>query len=378
MKNNFYIILFCVIFFLSFLGYQNNKKEVTVHTEQDLFLRVDKIRDIKQKQKHIEMPDPVYAIYMSSWVASSPKLRAKLVDFVTDSKINSIVLDIKDYSGLIAFDVDHPLIDEYKTDSRRIRDIDDFIKELHEKNIYVIGRLTVFQDPLLAKAKPEFAFKRKDNAKTWRDKKGLAFIDPQNKEAWEYFAVIAEESYKRGFDEINFDYIRYPSDGNISNLDYVLNGSTRSAVMKSFYEFLDNRLRSQNIPISADLFGLTASGTDDLSIGQNLDDALLHFDSIAPMVYPSHYPSGYLGYSNPAAHPEPIVFHEMNIARERAKKLGLSQSSLRTWIQDFDMGASYGLSKIHAQIKASTRAGVPSFMVWDPKNIYTKKAYFNF
>ncbi|MGB0925368.1 MAG: putative glycoside hydrolase [Minisyncoccia bacterium] len=364
------------IFSLSGRDIQNDQNPSIVPTNDELFLRVDKIRDIKLQEKHIQTPESVRAVYMSSWIASSPKLRAGLIDFITESRINSLVLDIKDYSGLIAFDIDHPLIDEYDTDSRRIPDIHDFLQELHDKDIYVIGRLTVFQDPLLAKAKPEFAFKRKDNGKTWTDRKDLAFINPQKKDAWEYYAVIAEESYRLGFDEINFDYIRYPSDGNMKNLDYALGDSTKLSVMKSFYEFLDDRLRSQNIPISADLFGFTASRTGGLTIGQNLDDALPHFDAIAPMVYPSHYPNNYLGYANPAAHPYPIVKHEMEKAHERAKKLGLVEHNLRTWIQDFDMGAGYGVQKVQDQIRASYDAGVMSYMVWDPSNKYTKSAYY--
>ncbi|MCD5389916.1 MAG: putative glycoside hydrolase [Candidatus Pacebacteria bacterium] len=378
MKNKIFIILF-LIFCLGFLLLKNNilNREIPIaRYDQDLFLKVDKIRDIKVKRKHVEMPESVRAVYMSSWIGGSKKLRSKLIDFIDSSRINAVVLDIKDYSGLIAFPIDNSLINEYDTDGKRIPDIENLIKELHDRDIYIIGRLTTFQDPLLAKVKPEFAFKRKDNGKIWKDRKGLAFIDPQKKDAWNYYAVIAEESYKIGFDEINFDYIRYPSDGNIANLDTALNGNTKMEAMKEFYIFLDERLRTQGIPISADLFGFTASLDNGLSIGQNLNDALQHFDVIAPMVYPSHYPKKYLGFSNSAEHPYEVVYHEMNLARKKAIALGLPKSSLRTWIQDFDLGASYGLKEVQDQIKASYNAGVPSYMVWDPNNRYTKSAYY--
>ncbi len=373
------LILFIIASLLAFFLYQNkieNDKKVFAYREEDLFLRVDHIRDLKIKKKHIETPDSVRAIYMSSWIASSKRLRSELVNFIDSSRLNAIVIDVKDYSGLISFDMNNNLVDSYKTDSKRISDIDEFIKDLHDRDIYIIARVTVFQDPLLAKKKPEFAFKRIDNGNVWKDKKGLAFIDPQKRDAWEYFAVIAEESYKQGFDEINFDYIRYPSDGNISNIDYQLGEKTKIEAMKEFYIFLDERLRSQNIPISADLFGHTASDNEVVGIGQNLTDALPYFDAVAPMVYPSHYHRNYLGFTNAAAHPYEVVYNEMSLAREKSHSLDLPSSSLRTWIQDFDLGATYGVKEVQDQIKASYQADVDSYMVWDPKNKYTKPAYY--
>lgn len=380
MRNKIILLIVCIItILLAFFLYQEkveDDKRVFAYLEEDLFLRVDRIRDLKIKNKHIETPDSVRAIYMSSWIASSKRLRSELVNFIDESRLNAIVIDVKDYSGLISFDMDHNLIDSYNTDSKRISDIDEFIKDLHDRNIYIIARVTVFQDPLLAQRKPEFSFKRTDNGEIWKDKKGLAFIDPQQENAWEYFAVIAEESYRQGFDEINFDYIRYPSDGNISNINYQLGTKTKTEAMKDFYIFLDKRLRSQDIPISADLFGHTASENEIAGIGQNLTDALPYFDAIAPMVYPSHYHRNYLGFENAAAHPYEVVYNEMNLAREKSRALNLPSSSLRTWIQDFDLGANYGKKEVQDQIKASYKADVDSYMVWDPKNKYTKSAYY--
>ncbi len=380
MKNNFLFSLFFILLIVLYFFLQNDflsNQKITTHINNNLFLRVDKIRDIKIKKKHIKTPKSVRAVYMSSWIAGSPKLRSKLIKFITESRINALIIDIKDYSGLISFKTNNSLINEHHTDSNRINDIDDLIRELHDKNIYIIGRVTVFQDPLLAKVRPDFAFKCKDNKKIWKDKKGLAFINPQKKVAWEYFATIAETSYRKGFDEINFDYIRYPSDGNISNLDYALNGVTKLSAMKHFYQFLDERLRTQGIPISADMFGYVTSMKSILSIGQKIDDAFPYFDAIAPMVYPSHYKKNYLGFENAAAHPYDVVYHEMKLAKEKADLGGFPDTILRTWIQDFDLGATYGKKEIQDQIKGSYDANVLSYMVWDPTNIYTKSAYYH-
>lgn len=327
---------------------------------------------------HITTPERVMGVYMTSWVGSSKSLRNKLFDFVKNSTINSIVLDIKDYSGVIAFDIDNELIDSYGTDSNRILDIKDFIKELHDVGIYVIGRITVFQDSLLAKKHPEFGVHRASDGGLWKDKKGLSYLDPGSEDVWEYVSVIAEESYNLGFDEINFDYIRYPSDGNIADIKYDLIESGKKVdVLRRFYKYLYDRLSvEKGIPISADLFGMTTTNTDDLGIGQNLEDALIYFDFVAPMVYPSHYPKNFSGYSNPAANPYEIIKIAMKSGADRANAIGISVDKLRPWIQDFDLGANYDLNMVQAQMKALYEVGLDSYMSWDPKNQYTKGAYY--
>lgn len=328
---------------------------------------------------HIQTPEEVRAIYISSWVAGTPSLRNKLISFIDASKINAVVIDIKDSTGIISFPVEgDSLITSYDTDSERIKDITSLLEELHKENIYIIGRLTTFQDPLLAKKQPQFAFKRLDNGEVWTDRKGLSFINPNNKDAWEYLARVAEYSYFIGFDEINFDYIRYPSDGNIDNINYAIpEGESRASMMKKFYIFMDNRLREKAIPISADIFGLVTSAEDDIGIGQVFEDILPHFDYVAPMVYPSHYSTGFFGYNNPNAYPYEVVHAAMESAIVRAKAMGESPQKLRTWIQDFSLGTpSYGVNEVKKQIQATYDVGLDSYMVWDPKNKYTQPAYY--
>lgn len=326
-----------------------------------------------------EMPEPVKAIYLSSWVAGTPSIRNELISFVERSDLNAVVIDIKDSTGIISFEVDHPILNKYGTDSTRIRNIAELVEQLREKDIYIIGRLTIFQDPALAQKHPELSFKRVDNGAVWTDRKGLAFADPKKREVWEYTVALAEYSYDLGFDEINFDYIRYPSDGVISNINYGLSaGETRASVLKEFYVFLDEELRSQNIPISADIFGLATTARDDLGIGQVFEDIYPHFDAIAPMVYPSHYARGSFGYDNPNRNPYEIVKIAMESAKNRAIAIDEDPLKLRTWIQDFSLdGVTYGTSEIQAQIKATYDAGLTSYMAWDPRNRYTRSGYMN-
>ena len=299
----------------------------------------------------------------------------------------------------------------------------EFVEELHAKGIYVIGRITVFQDPRYAEHHPELAVHRVSNKEAvWKDGKGLGFVDVGAKEYWKYIVALAKESHDEiGFDELNFDYVRYPSDGNMADTYYTHSGGYRKDVkraeeLEKFFIYLSEKMREPNVygevpKTSADLFGMTATNYDDLTIGQVLERALPYFDVIAPMVYPSHYPKGFLGFSNVNDHSYEIVNYSMKKAVERAAstetiipslaytKVALTQegdnmsgervrksaqlyiykkpvytgAKLRTWIQDFDYGGDYDVPEINAQIKASRDAGVTGgYMIWNPSNRYTK------
>lgn len=329
---------------------------------------------------HQVTPESVRAIYLSSWVTGTPSLRNKLFEFVYGSDINAVVIDIKDSTGVISFPIkDNSILEKYGTDSRRISNIEEIIDELHLNDIYVIGRLTTFQDPALAKKYPHLAFKRKDNGQVWTDKKGLAFINPNNTEAWSYITELSKYSYRLGFDEINYDYIRYPSDGNISNINYdIESNETKASTLKKFYTHIDKEIRSKKITTSADIFGLVTTQKDDFGIGQILEDITPHFDFIAPMVYPSHYSAGFFNLRNPNAHPYEVITRSMGPAIERLELINQDPQKLRIWIQDFNLGTpSYGKSEIQAQIKAIYDLGLDSYMSWDPRNRYTKSAYQN-
>lgn len=366
--------------------------ETTQHADHQTHLSLLKISEYSAKQKelqekeslaqrvqHIDTPESVRAIYLSSWVGGAPSIRNELISFVESSDLNAVIIDIKDSTGIVSFPIsDDPHLAPYATDSTRIRNIQEVIAELHQKGIYVIGRLTIFQDPALAKKRPDLAFNRIDNGATWTDRKGLAFTDPKKQEVWDYTVALSEYAYNLGFDEINFDYIRYPSDGAISNIHYGFKaGESRSSVLKELYQYLDIELRqNRNIPISADIFGLATTSRDDLGIGQVLEDILPYFDAVAPMVYPSHYARGSFGYDNPNKNPYSIVKIAMESAKNRALAIDEDPAKLRTWIQDFSLdGVSYGTQEVQAQIKATYDIGLSSYMAWDPRNRYTRPAY---
>jgi len=326
---------------------------------------------------HIATPEKVKAIYMSAWTAGSTKHRDPLLKIVDETEINAVVIDIKDSTGRISFHVSDPELAKMGTSEKRIGDIRALTALLHSKNIYIIGRISVFQDPYLTVKKPEWAITKKSDGTVWKDRKGLSFLDPANKEVWNYIKMIALDSYALGFDEINFDYIRYPSDGNMKDINYrLLPGKTRADNIEAFFVYLSSEVKKENnIPISADLFGLTTETLDDMGIGQVWEKALPHFDFLAPMVYPSHYPSGYLGYKNPASYPYEVINKSIGSAIVRTKAQGESIAKIRPWLQDFDMGATYTKELVRAQIKATNDNGIESWMLWDPSNKYTPEAF---
>ncbi|MBI4991635.1 MAG: putative glycoside hydrolase [Candidatus Harrisonbacteria bacterium] len=342
-------------------------------------------------QKPLENPPEVIkALYATGWSAGSVKKMNYLMDLLKKTELNAIVIDVKDYTGQVSYDTDIELINKYGAEEIRIQRPNALIKKLHDEGIYAIARLAVFQDPILAKNRPDLAVTSTSTGKQWKDYKGIMWIDPAAKEAWDYNIEIAKDALARGFDEINFDYIRFPSDGNLNDARFPFwDGVTlKRHVIRDFWKYLRKALPEAKI--SADLFGLVTVNYGDVGIGQNIDDAYNYFDAVAPMVYPSHYNVGFDGYQNPAAHPYEVVHNSILVASERLKqyiinaenststeKYLVKKPQLRPWLQDFDLGANYDAEKVRAQIKATYDAASSTpigWMLWNPANNYTKAA----
>jgi hypothetical protein len=328
---------------------------------------------------HIDTPDSVRALYMSSWVAGTPSIRNRVIKTIESEGLNAVVIDIKDATGKVSFMGISGLVGQYNSYSTRVRDMAKFIRELHEKGIYVIGRVAVFQDPLAAEYDPSTAVQTA-SGDIWVDRNKLSWVDPSSEAHWKYIASIARESYSIGFDEINLDYVRFPTDGNMSDIRYPLSGDTpkKAAIITKFFAYMDTEVRKgSGIPLSADVFGLatTVPDTHDVGIGQNWIALLPYVDALCPMIYPSHYATNSFGYTNPADHPYEIISAAVKGAIAKNATLGESIEKIRPWIQDFDMGANYDAEKVRAQIKALSDLGVDSYLSWDPANTYTKGGY---
>jgi len=341
-----------------------------------------RIADIEPQDPLRNPPEIIKAVYATSWSASSETKMDYLIGLINGTELNAIVIDIKDFSGLVLYDIDFEDVEEYEAKEVRIFRINALIKRLHDEGIYVIARQTVFQDPALVAARPDLAVRNNVTGGVWEDRKGLSWIDPASKEAWDYNIAIARDASNRGFDEINFDYIRFPSDGDLSVMGfpfYDIDTTLKKDVIGDFFAYLRSGL--DGIVISADLFGLVTVNYDGLGIGQIIEDAYRNFDYVSPMVYPSHYAKGFIGYSNPATQPYEVVNYSIEIADTRLNSLQNATgtapvfSQLRPWLQDFDLGADYTSEMVRAQITAVNDVD-PSigWMLWDPRNNYTRGA----
>jgi len=365
------------------------------------FTREEKVNEPPPppKVEHVATPDAVKAVYMSQCAAGSDDFRTSLFKLADETEINAIVVDLKDYSGTVAFPSETA---EKGGKGCTVSDFEDLVKKMHEHDIYVIGRMTVFQDPLYTKAHPELAVQRKSGG-VWKDNKGLAFVDVGARPFWDYIITLAKEAHHLGVDEINFDYIRYPSDGPMSETLYMHSSTTGSHQenVERFFAYLNQQMKVEqdgHVPVlSADLFGMTATNYDDLNIGQVLERAMPYFDYIAPMVYPSHYPPNFHGYPNPNKEVYGVVNFSMGVAAQRAvattsysqwfgaekvpsttpqlyTKKSYPKNIMRPWLQDFDYGGDYGPQEVRDQIQATYDAGLNSWMLWAPSNKYTKAA----
>lgn len=319
-------------------------------------------------------PPEVKAIYWTAYTAGNENRRKDLLEFIVSSEMNSVVIDVKDSSGRVFFDTSSPLIDDLGSeDTQRIGDIQEILSELKKHNIYTIARIVVFQDPYLAQKMPEVAIKRTDG-RIWKDFRGLAWVDPASRFVWEYNKEVAKSAILQGFQEVNFDYIRFPSDGPLADMQFPFfeTGRDKNEVIAEFFRYISHELRFYPANISVDVFGMTLVRSDGLNIGQRYEDALDYVDFICPMVYPSHYPRGFLGYENPAEFPYEVLKESFKNAKEKFQG---RRAKLRPWLQDFDLGAVYDREKIRAQIQAAEEAGAAGWMIWNSSNIYTEEAY---
>ena len=351
--------------------------------------------------QHLPTPEPMYAIYMTQCAVGTPSLRDTLVKFIDETKLNAVIIDIKDYAGKISYPTDNPALAGSVSEKCGARDMKEFIEKLHDKEIYVIGRVTVFQDPFYTKAHLEQSVQSKSRpGEPWKDHKGLSFVAVNAQPFWEYIVELSKESYALGFDELNYDYVRWPSDGPMSDIVYP--SADRAGELEKFFRYLQAQVApthstgsGQVGPVmSVDLFGYTTVLTDDLGIGQQLERTLPYFDYIAPMVYASHYNKGFAGLSNPNNDPYKVVYVSMAEAVRRAiatttpigsfahTRIGTSTPAvyskpsydpkkLRPWLQDFDYGKDYLPADILAQTKATYDAGLTSWFFWDSANRYT-------
>ncbi len=317
----------------------------------------------KVSVSRVKTPNVMRAVYSTMWSISSKNKREYFLKLMESTDLNSIVIDVKGSDGELIFD--------------KISNLKEIIDDLHKKNIYTIARVVVFQDSGLAKTSPEFSLKKSDGS-IWRDRRGYAWSDPASKGAWDHNIKIAKRAIDVGFDEINYDYIRFPTDGDLTKIVYPFwDGiESKSSVIKRFGAYSKEKLKEydKDIKLSLDIFGYTFLRGDGLGIGQKLVDMLDNFDYIYPMVYPSHFGAGNFGFQNPADYPYEVVSLTLDQGLDSlGEKKEEAKPKIRPWIQVFDLGAEYTPAMIEAQIKATYDVlgkENTGWLMWSPRNDY--------
>jgi hypothetical protein len=313
----------------------------------------------------------IRALYVNRWASQSRRRMAKLVTAADETEINALVIDMKDEFGL-----------NYKTQnaefkknagSASVANVAALLDTLKKHNILAIARIVVFKDSVTARVHPEWTIRRTDGS-IWRDKKGIAWVNPYHKELWDYNIGVAEELVKMGFGEVQFDYIRFP-EPYASLPKQVFPGSgdvSKPQALADYLKEAKTRLNKLGVRSTADIFGLVTTVNGALEVGQAWEKISPNVDVVLPMVYPSHYPHGELGIEHPNAEPYKVIVTAISRARERDKKLGISEREhVRPWLQAFSLGKpAYGAAQLEAEKKAVYDSGYDGWVMWNPGSIY--------
>jgi len=330
---------------------------------------------------HVPLPAEVRGLYWTVYTAGSQKGK-ELLDYMTTRGLNTAVVDLKADNGQLGFVPNNPDFQQYALKYPAIGNLDELLDTLRRNHIYRIARIFIMRDGAFGKAHPEFTLQKKSGG-TWVDKTGTPWLDPAATPVADYAVALGKEAYARGFDEVEFDYVRFPSDGELEGIVYPVYDGKQSKVevMQDFFDHVGGAMKEASIPVSFDLFGMTFLRTDDFGIGQRLQDVLPNANFVSPMAYPSHYPKGFEGFANPATHPYDVVKTTLESGVKLEKLVNpffpekQLRQSFRPWIQDFDIGAVYTAPMIEAQIKAARDAGASGWLIWNARNVYEPANY---
>ena len=315
-------------------------------------------------------PFKVKALYLTSYGLATKKIREAALEAIKLNNMNALVIDVKGDWGVIPFKVDIPLAEEAGAQKTILfKDIKAVVAGLKEKDLYLIARIVVFKDDPLAAARPQWAVKTKGGG-VFRDREKLRWIDPFQQEAWAYNIAIAKAAAEAGFDEVQFDYVRFPDNRSVG-FSKPANQNSRTEAIAGFLKAAHQALAPYNVMVDADIFGYVLWNLDDTGIGQKVDATLEAVDVVCPMLYPSGYHLGIPNYRNPVQHPYEIVYLSLKRAQERTNANPLR---FRPWIQAFRdyafRGGDFKEERMQIQIKASDKFGASGWMFWNPRNIY--------
>jgi hypothetical protein len=335
-----------------------------------------------QNRETVAVPK-VKALYLTGWTVGSSNKVKHYIDVAKNTEINSYVIDIKDDDGYVGYESSLPeVVDNGAWKTKYNPDY--VIKQFHSNNVHIIGRIVCFKDPIYSIKRPDLAIKN-INGGLWKDNAGRTWLNPYNKDNWAYLVNIAKEAVGKGFDEIQFDYVRFPSDGKKSDMDFKGMNKEKYQDIGEFLSYAKKEL--PNIPVSADVFGIIFESPNDTEhIGQYLEYVGKDIDYISPMVYPSHYAYGQIvnnvRFPAPDLEPYKVVYNTLTKGKTRLSKVTAYRAKVRPYLQDFtatwlrprSMYQNYGVRQVEDQIKAVYDAGYEEWILWDASNHYHEGA----
>ena len=324
----------------------------------------------------VSTPSPVRGLYVNRWAAIGRKVW-QLVDLAKATEIDALVIDVKDDRGLVLYRSRVPLARAIGADTVKpltAEHLRALLDTMRAHSIYPIARIVVAKDPLLASRRPEWAIRRKsDTSVAWRDRQGRPWLDANQRAVWQYAVDLAREAVWLGFSEVQFDYVRFPDDKRLTReaVFPLAHGRTRAEVIRDQLAYVRSELSPLGVPITADVFGLTASDTTDMGIGQRWEMFVDRVDVVLPMSYPSHYAKGTYDLENPNAHPYAVIDHTLKDALRRSRGIA-GAASIRPWYQDFTLGPPhYDAAAVRAQIRAGYDNGIMGWLLWNPGSRYS-------
>ncbi len=317
-------------------------------------------------------PLTVKALYLSVYGIGHRRLREAALDTLRKNGMNALVIDVKGDRGFIPFRIDLPAAVAVGAQNIiTVRDMPALLDKLRQQGIYLIARIVVFKDDLLAAARPEWAVKTASGV-PYRDFEKLQWVDPFIPEVWTYNIAIARIAAELGFEEIQFDYLRFPDKPGLRYAEPA-NEASRTAAVSGFLQDARQALIPYNVLVAADIFGYVLWNANDTDVGQKLVPIMDSVDIVSPMLYPSGFQFGIPGYPNPVTHPYEIVNRSLKRGQERS---GASPLRFRPWLQafrDYAFGAgAFGDERVRTQIRAAEAFGSSGWMLWNPQNIYPR------
>ncbi len=320
------------------------------------------------------VPVKVKGIYLTGYVAGSPGMFDEILSHIEQTEINAVVIDVKNDEGRVTFAMDSPLVNEVGS-VKKLMDIESVMAKLKERGIYTIARIVAFRDPYLPEQRPEWGLKLADGS-LYRDRNGLAWVNPYKREVWDYLAEIAMEAHKAGFDEVQFDYIRFSTERGIDDVVYDeadTGGLSRTEIITEFVNYIYEKCLAEGVYLAADVFGtVIGGGIDSDNVGQSYGDMAAGLDYICPMIYPSHYADGNFGIEHPDTQPYDTILAALQGSKAALSGFaqnGEHQAVVRPWLQDFTASylenyIDYGPEQVRAEIQAVYDAGYDEWMLW--------------